>query len=302
MRTTIVIPTGADTASLGGLLDSLEGQLTGEDELLLVDTSGGGAIAAWAEDSAPAVARLVDAGDADFASAIQVGAREASGETLVVLAPQMRPEPGYIEALLEALADEDVAIAAPRVEDGESSVALSLDDGRLHRLPRDHGSDPNLVRPVPFAPLGAFAMAREAFQGFDPMLVPNFGPRPGWCEVDLGLSVWRGGMQVVEVPAARAGRTTGVEEDLPDELVRAAQEKNRLLTLWKFLDTKADAHDHVASLWRDALDASIAGRRNELIWMGLALQELPRVGKARGNLGVPARALEQVLRVSDPVG
>ena len=89
---------------------------------------------------------------------------------------------------------------------------------------------------------------------------------------------------------------------MPEPLARASREKNALLTLWKYVDTKPDAHDHVASLWRDALDAAIAGRREELVWLALALQELPRVHRARGAMGPPSRALDQVLRISDPLG
>jgi hypothetical protein len=39
-----------------------------------------------------------------------------------------------------------------------------------------------------------------------------------------------------------------------------------------------------------------------LVSLVLALQELPRVDAARKKLGTGVRALEQVLRVSDPAG
>ena len=65
---------------------------------------------------------------------------------------------------------------------------------------------------------------------------------------------------------------------------------------------RRDAHDHLALLWRDALEAAIAGRREELTWMALALQEIPRVNRSREKLGPARRTLEQILRLSDPRG
>ena len=296
VRTTIIIPSPADIDLLAGLWSTLEAELDEADELVLVDDSGTGAVGAWADGACPR-ARVVTRDESGGpVVAIAHGAAEAAGPTLVVLQPEVRVEPGFLTALLAAFEDPTVVVAAPRLEDGAS--ALQLEDGRLHVVPRDLGAGPDEVRPLPFAPLAAFAVRREALQ-LDTMMAPQ-----GWADVDLGLATWRAGGRVVEVPGARAARDVhrAAEAGMPEPLARASREKNALLTLWKYVDTKPDAHDHVASLWRDALDAAIAGRREELVWMALALQELPRVHRARGAMGPPSRALDQVLRISDPLG
>jgi hypothetical protein len=87
---------------------------------------------------------------------------------------------------------------------------------------------------------------------------------------------------------------------VPEDLVLAAIEKNRNLLLWKHLDDGEVARDHLTSLWRDALDASMAGRREELVWLALALQDLPRVAGSRAALGVQPLSLQAALRISDP--
>lgn len=297
VRATVIVPSPADIGQLEGLWSTLEAELGEADELVLVDDSGTGAVAAWAGGACPAARVIARPESGGPVVAIAHGAAEAAGPVLVVLQPEVRVEPGFLAALLTAFEDPSVVVAAPRLE-GEPAPALRLEDGRLHTVPRDQGAAPEELRPLPFAPLAAFAVRRGAL-ALDEALAPC-----GWADVDLGLATWRAGGRVVEVPAARARRDPlgAAEASLPEPLARASREKNRLLTLWKYVDTRPDAHDHVASLWRDALDAAIAGRREELVWMALALQELPRVHRARGTMEPPQRPLEQVLRISDPVG
>jgi hypothetical protein len=108
------------------------------------------------------------------------------------------------------------------------------------------------------------AALRVALAGVDP------------CVVDLGLATWRAGGRVLEVSAAGAELTGtgGLECDLPRDMARACEEKNRLLVLWKYLDTKADAHDHMTFPWRDAIEAGVrAIRRASGLgdpWSGMA--------------------------------
>lgn len=304
-RATIIVPSLADTGLLEGLWASLEPELSERDELVLVDDSGQAVLAAWADGACPRARVVTRETSGGLAAALSDGADAATGALLVVLQPDVRVEPGFLDALVQAFDDPEVGLAAPSLEaDGAtvSSSAVQFDDGRLHVVPREADADPQDVRPLPFAPAAAFAVRREDFvarEGLDPVLAPF-----GWADVDLGLATWRGGRRVVEVPAARAtcASVGPPEQRTPEHLVRASYEKNRLLTFWKVVDTKRDAHDHVSSLWRDALDAAIAGRRDDLVWMALALQELPRIDKARAELGPAAMPLEQVLRVSDPVG
>jgi len=222
--------------------------------------------------------------------------------------PDVIVRPGFLDPLVDALLDPSVFAVSPRVLLGgdesrpESHNLLRFEDGRLQIVPRDASVDPQAARPVPFCVGGAFLMDREEFiagEGFDPLFGPFY-----WEDVDLCLAAWRRGRRVLEIPLSvveHHHRGT-IGACVPEELVTAAIEKNRLLLFWKYLDTKRDAHDHLASLWRDALDAAMAGRREELVWLALALQELPRVSHSRAALPAAERSLEQVLRESDPIG
>jgi hypothetical protein len=152
--------------------------------------------------------------------------------------------------------------------------------------------------PVACAPSCALFVRREEFLaigGFDQLLAPMH-----FEDVDLGLSAWRRGRRIVEVPAAvvehhaplvehgasrvedRARQT--VDAPVPAALSRAAAERNRLLVHWKHLSSKKEAHDHLVSLWRDALDAGLQGKREELVHLALALGELEAVNASRATM------------------
>jgi Glycosyl transferase family 2 len=311
VRVSVVVPSRADTGALAEFWVALEPELTEADELILVDDSGTGVLEAWAEVHIPRARVLTRDQVGGYAAAVQTGAEAAAGLYLLVMDPRVWALPGLLDPLVEVLDQESDApesddraatLVAPRLTSMQgclSTRAVKLDDGHLHLVPRDPVSALDGVLPLPFAPAACFALRRAAFEG----LGGSFGPF-GWQDVDLGLATWRAGGRVLEVSAAGAELTGtgGLECDLPRDMARACEEKNRLLVLWKYLDTKADAHDHMASLWRDAIEAGVAGRRELLVSLVLALQELPRVDAARKKLGTGVRALEQVLRVSDPAG
>jgi len=307
----IVIPALGDTAllsrSLTPLLEELE-RREKDDEILVVDDSGDGLLAPWMADEHPTVRVLTQENNGGFGKALLAGALEAHCEIMFAMNPDVIVRPGFLDPLVNALLDPSIFAVSPRVLlDGdesrpESHNLVRFEDGRLQIVPRDATVDPEEARPVPFCVGGAFLVRREEFlagEGFDPLFEPFY-----WEDVDLCLAAWRRGRRVLEVPLSvveHHHRGT-IGACVPEELVTAAIEKNRLLLFWKYLDTTRDAHDHLACLWRDALDAAMAGRREELIWLALALQELPRVNLSRGGLPKAERSLDQVLRESDPIG
>jgi len=276
------------------LVRELEERGQGE-QIVVVDASGEALLGSWLAERFPAVGLVACEGEETPQAALLRAAAGAEGELLLVVSAAVRPRAGLLAPLIEALLPSDVAVVTPcAVErDGRPRPfpALAFEDGRLQ--PAQRSPDPSQRRPwaVPF-PDGAFLLRAEEFVqrgGFDPL----FGPL-GCGEADLGLEAWRSGRRVLAVPQAEVEVLDAALQP-PEALVRAAEEKNRLLLLWKYLDTRREAHDHLALLWRDALDAAIAGRREDLLWMALALQELPRVGRSRQRLGPATRSLEQVL-------
>jgi GT2 family glycosyltransferase len=306
-----VVPALADLALLEANLPALLRELDGAGgELVLVDDTGTGILAGWASETFAGLSgdrlRVVSRADnGGFGPALLDGARIARGELLLAMNPDVRVRPGFLEPLIQALEDPEVFAVSPRVllngdeARPESHNALRLEDGRLRVVPRT--SSPSAgPKPIPFAIGGAFLMRRGEFLaggGFDPLFAPFY-----WEDVDLCLCAWRKGRRIEEVPGSvveHHHRGT-IGSTVPEDLVLAAIEKNRHLLLWKHLDEGEVARDHLTSLWRDALDASMAGRREELLWLALALQELPRAMDSRAALGVPPITMQAALRLSDP--
>lgn len=310
-RVSIVMPALGDTSllerHLPPLLEEIDGR-GGGDEVWIVDDTGENVLKPWLDEHFPAVRVLAHEHNEGFARALLHGAQSARGDLLFATNPDVLVRPHFLDPLVEAMADEQVFAVTPRVLIGgdeqvvESHNALGYEDGRLRVTPRDPQDGAGAARPVPFASGAAMLVRREEFLdsgGFDPLYFPFF-----FEDVDLGLHAWKRGRTVLEVPTSvveHHNRGT-IDANVPGEVVQAAIEKNRLLLLWKFLDSPGDAQDHLTSLWRDALDAALAGRREELIWIAMALQEMANVGRSRSGLADCQCSLEQVLRVSDPVG
>jgi GT2 family glycosyltransferase len=298
----IVIPSHGDVAQLERALTALRAEVRAravEDQILVVDDTGLDVLRRALEVSWPEVRVHVLEQNSGFAVAAFKGAQAADYRLMFLMQPDVVVRPGALAALVEALVDESVLAATPRIlEQGDSERPTSrrtvvIEDGRLALhdprgvLPEEESAPV----PVAFAPSCALFMRREEFLamgGFDRLLAPMH-----FEDVDLGLSAWRRGRRVVEVPLAvvehhaapvEPRSSTTVDVLVPPALSRAAAERNRLLVHWKHLSSKREAHDHLVSLWRDALDAGLQGRRDELVHLALALGELEAVNAARAAM------------------
>lgn len=294
----VVFFSGGEPSSLERQLPLVQSELlsVGGGACLVVDPTQG-ELEVWLAEHQPEVT-LIRSGEAavDPSAVLLEAAGRLTSDLVLVLGEGVQPRPGFLAALISAMEDRAVGLVGARV-DGAPPRALVLEDGRLHPLDREPRTPGGRPYPVPFPADEAYLVRRSLLLergGFDPLIAP--GPP---SRVDLGLRVWRGGGTVLEVPEAVVERVRPSLE-LPEHLSRAAEEKNRLLLYWKYLDTSRDAHHHLATLWRDALEAAISGQREELVWLALALQELAAVGRSRQALPEPRRALGQVLLMSDP--
>ena len=306
----IVIPCLEDAGLLAGCLPPLVEERVARgrrDRILVVDDSGGGGLAAWVAAQHPEVEVLSLPENVGFAAAALAGARHSSEEGFFLLNPDVVVRAGILDALLAALADPQVFAASPRVllngdpDWIESSNALIWNNGRLAPQSgsghsREAGSAP---LPTAFGIGGALLLRREEFleRGFDPLFGPFY-----WEDVDLCLEAWRAGRSVVEVPAAvvEHHHRGSIGPRVPKAWVNAAIEKNKWLLTWKYLDGGERAQRHMVELTRSLIDAVAADRREPLIELCLALEQLEQLERSRKSLGPAGRSMEQVLRDSRP--
>jgi len=262
-----------------------------EWELLVIDDTGVGALREWLATEFPEAACLVREVNGGFAEATLSGAREARGDVLCVLNPDVCIRPGFFPPLLEQLRESDVFAVAPLVlRDGE------LTDESLPQLVQEDGAvvirrvadvEPGAPAPgyeegfpVAFALGGAFCVRRNellAQVGFDSLFEPFY-----FEDVDLCWSAWRSGRRVVVDPRAVAEHSNRgtIGAHVPKELVRASIEKNRHLFAWKHLNAEP-LEAYLDGLGEELADAVASEDRERLTWLALALDQLPDALKAR---------------------
>lgn len=309
-RVSIVVPCLDDLELLETclplVLDEVEAR-GADDEVTVVDDTGEDLLAAWVAERFPGRVRvMVREHNGGFARALLTGARVGTAELLLVLNPDVRVRRGFLTPLVEALADPEVFAVSPRVLLGgdprrvETHQRLAVTEGRLRSLPVVPDPEDLEPRPIPFPLGGAMLLRRDelvAAGGLDSLFEPFY-----FEDTDLGLSAWRQGRRILEVPASvveHHHRGT-IGPRVPEDLVRAVIERNRLLVHWKHLDTRAAAVEHLRTLHRDAFDAAMGDRREELIWLALALESLDEATAARSSIASVARTLEESLEASDP--
>ncbi|MGI5126003.1 mycofactocin biosynthesis glycosyltransferase MftF [Pseudonocardia sp. CA-107938] len=201
---TVVVPVKDRAGGLARLLAALP---AGLGEVLVVDDGSAdpGAVAAVAAEHAARVLRHERSRGP--AAARNTGLAAATTPLVAFLDSDVVPEPGWLGPLLEAFADPEVALAAPRI------VALEPITGRLGRYEAvrsslDLGPDPALIVPrtrVAYVPSAALLVRVTAVgAGFaESMHVAE--------DVDLVLRLHAEGWRLRYVPSARVAhdhRTT----------------------------------------------------------------------------------------------
>jgi len=299
----VVDDSGAERAS--GVVAELLGTEDLDAESLA--TERGDADAADAED-APRPPRLVRVLETESnlgaGAATLLGARRAEGELALLMHDDVALRVGALERLATAFERDSVFAAGPSLvvegdpEDGRARREVRLVDDRLEVQPADSApSDPEAApRPVTYLPAACLMVRRERFVaegGYDPLLAPFT-----WEDVDLGLSARRRGERVVRVEDAVAELSRDLPsalDGLPKGLVEAVGERNRLLTRWKHLSTRAEASEHLVGLWRSVMEAGLAGDRDRLEAICLAFEELPAVTASRQAMSGAMRTLDDVV-------
>lgn len=314
----VVVPTLGQVerlrVSLPPILRAVEARGFESDEVIVVDDS----VDERAAAAVPEVLAAVDAaressiqvmttgGGVGFARAVAAGAERASGSLLLVCQDDVAPEEGALDALARAMREEEVFAAGPVVRRSTDDAAarargrvvphVRLVDGRVEVVDACVGGPAPALERATFLPSCCLMVRRAAFLalgGFDDLFAPF-----GWEDVDLGIAARRKGMRVVRVGDAGAVH----HDDLPslwdgvdEEVAEAALERNRLLVRWKHLATRGEATEHLVGLWRQVLEAGLAGDRRTLEQICLAFDRLPEVTGSRAKLSGATLELADVI-------
>ncbi|MEM6569962.1 MAG: glycosyltransferase [Planctomycetota bacterium] len=309
----VVIPSLGNAArlseSLTAAVKAVDRRGVKRDEIIVVDDSGSSEAAGTVSEilagldeslKGRAVRVASTEGNRGFCEAVAKGFLEASGRYVLVVQDDVVVDEGVIDPLVDVLSrSKEIFAVAPRVrasqpEEGvastfESAIQLALVDDRI--LVRETGETQeelergDLPRSVDVVPSSAFLVRKDEFLGvggFDGLFSPF-----DWEDVDLALTVRRQGRTLMEVPKARAVHRRlpgGLDEAVEPDLARAVRERNRLLLRWKHLSTRAEATEHLVSLWRTVLEAGLAGDRRTLEEVCLATARLGAVADSRSKL------------------
>ena len=278
------------------------------DEIVVVDDTGEGVLASWLADRFPEVVAVAREANGGYAAALLEGVGKASHELVFCMNPDVFVRPGFLDPLVACLDDEEVHSVAPRVllngdpERVESITAIDVRRGlgQVRQVGLEGRADAFVAAPIPvaYAIGGTCLLRRDEFLaegGFDPLYEPFY-----WEDVDLGWRAWRAGRRVLYQPASvveHHHRGT-IGKRVPRDLTVAMIERNRLLFQWKYLDDEQALADHLAALYRLAVDTWLAGEREDLLWLLLALDELDAALAARDALPEARRSFEEIRRLS----
>ncbi len=312
----ILVPSLDDREQLGTCLPLLlaEVQRRGAgSEIIVIDDTGSGSLSRWIERRFHGVRTIARESNGGFARALLDGVQSAAHELVFSMNPDIRPAPGFLDPLVEALEDTGVAAAVPKLLLGgdprliESITALGFERG-LVALEQPgleggaSGEEPctgSDTLEVAFAVGGAMLLRRQEFLdggGFDALYEPFY-----YEDVDLGLSAWAAGRRVVYCPDAVLEHhhrgTIGAK--VAPELVRAVIERNRLLLQLKFA-ADHELAEQVTLLRRRALDAFLRDEREELVWVAFALDRSEELLRSRARRAERGEALGDLFRRARP--
>ncbi|KAB2965550.1 MAG: glycosyltransferase, partial [Thermoanaerobaculia bacterium] len=226
---------------LGPLFEQRRGA-GAELEILVLDNGSSDGTSAWLAARFPEARVVASPVNLGFAAGNNLLAREASGDLLLLLNNDTRPEPRLLSAFIDSwrAAPPDVAALAGRLLDWNGA---RLDFGRGiatfdgHAFALDQGRELGEARvPRPGEELlfgcgGNLLAARRSFLaagGFDESYFAYYE------DVDLGWRLWAGGERILACPEAAARHRQGATGARLGDFRRGALfERNALLTVAK---------------------------------------------------------------------
>ena len=244
-RASIIVVAHAGMSHLEDSIASLENVTDGGmHEVVLVDNASRDGCGEIALQRWPWLEVVRSETNLGFAGGVNLGAEAASGEGLIRLNDDAAAEPGFVEAHLDALAENPAAAAAAgRLVSWDGSRhdfvrgAVTLD---VHAFQIGQGwpagdiEAPAVGETLPFACGGNMAVRRadwDELGGFDPGLFAYFE------DVEFGWRLWAYGREVVAAPNAVARHRGGATSSGLGDFRRGVLfERNALRTFFSCAD------------------------------------------------------------------
>jgi GT2 family glycosyltransferase/SAM-dependent methyltransferase len=288
-RVSIVIPTYNGYEITTRCLAAIRHNTMGSFEIIVVDDASSDGTS----DRLGAVAglRVVrNATNLGFTESVIAGAEAARGELLLFLNNDTEVQPGWLEALIDAMeADPAVGAAGSKLlfPDGRLQEAGSIiwNDGTGANL--GYGADPNLpqynyVRDVDYCSAAALVVRRSAYDevgGFDRTFTPGY-----YEDTDLCFAIRARGHRVIYVPRSVVvhdhGASFGSEEGRKavGTFTKEAMHVNRHRFVAKWMD---ELDDHWPSGTADGL---LGGRRDRRVRVLVCDHQVPAHDRDSGSL------------------
>ncbi len=290
------VPLSAVIVSWNGMrhlpdcLAALAPQLPAGAEIVLVDNGSTDGMVAWARGAYPAARVVALRENLGFAGGVNVGLRAARGELLLLLNDDAFAEPGFVAALLDALARRPevgaagaVLLFAHRPEIVASAGIRARRDGLAldlwaGQLAADLPADPQPI----MGPSGGAAIYRRALLADVGLMEPGFF---NYLEdVDLAWRALLRGWRSVVVPGARARHVYSATGGQGSPFKQRLLGRNRVRVLVRCLPAELLPGCLPAILAYDLLAigyGTLAGRPAIVGGRMAALRELPALLRER---------------------
>ncbi len=220
MRSSIIVVSWNGEPYLADCLDALAAQVGSDDEVIVVDNGSTDGSASLVRQRHPQVRLIENGRNLGFAGGCNVGLRAAEGQALLLVNQDVVVRPGWLEAMLAALAAAEVGVVGGKLLYPDGTIQHAggiLHDpqalpGHLGYREADRGRW-DAARDVEYVTGAAMGFRREMLERvgfFDEGFFPAF-----YEETDFCARARAAGYRVVYVPTAVAvhRETTTVERE-----------------------------------------------------------------------------------------
>ncbi|HLJ44988.1 MAG TPA: glycosyltransferase [Bryobacteraceae bacterium] len=271
-----------------------------ENEVIVVENGSTDGSAEFLREHFPSVRVLAQKKNLGFGGGSNAGFRAARNDIVVLLNNDMRPEPGFLQPLVDGFSDDEVFAVScqiffsdPRKTREETGLTQGWwENGSLRVRHRDDPAIRDLY-PCFYGGGGSCAFDRRKFLelgGFDELLAPFYLE-----DTDLGYQAWKRGWKVLYQPRSivyHEHRGT-IGKRFSKSQIDIVIQKNILLFCWKNIHRWSWLTSHFALAWANACVSLVFGdspERPNLAALARAAFQTPGAMRSR----VRARQLATV--------